>query len=311
MKAGSPSFIECTAEAFLLWACVIALPGCFQEKFDYTIQMEPGSQWLWKAEVHNSLTIPAGPDQMIVTTPTSIRLNLLVQHVDGSGNYTVLAKFERFNAGLLVTVASRAISTSDLYMTDGDPLEMLRRKVPENSFRFTLSPKGGIDNVIGLDQLYTMISRELEGLRRFRNRQYPAESLEPVEQTLLMVFEDDFLPMILEMTLHTLPDDPVRVGETWGIDFTGQPPGGEPSTVLTLVSRENGVAQLRSPTMELDDDTSDGRRLNEFTQTIRLDEASGLPLQHEVHTTIDRFNSGSARASSSSTLHITAEVLRN
>lgn len=275
----------------LLVLCTIplVLPNCKQDpdagKVAYTVQLEPGSEWTWNAEINVFQQSTNQSQPVTVSSPMTLRLDLLVESIDEQGNYSMQATIREHSMDVLFTGPLGSLSPEDIFGYDRDPQREIARALENKSVTFTMAPDGALLRMDGLSEL----RREVESSLRFSttptNTNVPPALQEDFRQLFLSVLDDDYIPDLLETTFHVLPTDAVAAGDSWRVKLFNPANNDRGEYVLTLDSRADGVAYLNHATSAEDSRISPLGSMQGSIEsgTVKLYEDTGIPMEHTQH----------------------------
>ena len=244
----------------------------------------PGENYICNMEMSKRVKQTIGGTEQVMEQNLKIAWDYDILSKNDAGNYEISAKFSRIKSLQKFGMQTVEFDSDNLpeYI---DPSMMGYKLLVGSELEMEMTPEGKVKGLSGFEEIIDKI---------IENLNIPES---PQRDEIIKGLRDQFGNEVMRQSFEQMtvfyPGRPVVVGDSWHNDFTIDV--GFPMVVesdYTLVSRENGIADINVASVIRSNPNSEGIDMGVFSLIyeiegdqkgrIRLDESSGLPVQSDI-----------------------------
>jgi hypothetical protein len=249
------------------------------------LNLRPGQKYRMTQTTRAKVTMiappaPGGPVQKTDTNTTSTSdINYHVLYINRDGTAQVRLTYGPVSVRSTTTVDGKPTPAAQ---ADGDPFQALQGQAIE----MQISPTGHVSKVRGMEKIWKASFSD-------SSTEMTPQQRREMESAVKNMFGEKFFEKIMEQSGMSLPQTPVRIGESWTqrLNLTGSMPL-VANLRRTLLSRrngaltiaENGTLSFGSPSkpVRIGDASMQTDLSGNYSGTTVLDEASGFLRSSQV-----------------------------
>ena len=202
--------------AFGFVIALIVLTGCPNSKsstdaVELKMNLEKGKNYSYNTSTHFDMNMDVSGQKMATGLDMAYTFKLTLDHMDSAGNNILNSDIDAVKMKVDVMGMSMGYDSKEVIDTNHqDAMSGMLRKVFSGmigkSFKLTINPLGGVEDVSGVEEMVTSMIEGMPGSE---------EEKAKMKQQLSQSFNKEQLRQTFAQAFNIYPGKPVKIGDTW------------------------------------------------------------------------------------------------